>query len=121
VRHVTLTLALKLLSSCVEAASDRTPDKAAVEAVKAANAAKDKAMIARDAARLASFYTNDYRIIDQEAKVHDKRNQVQFMTQNVELLKAVSDDVQVTMLSPDVALLTGRIRAHAVDPSHHPG
>jgi hypothetical protein len=30
------------------------------------------------------------------------------MTQSVELLRAVSDDVQVTMLSPDVALLTGR-------------
>lgn len=109
VRHATLMLAFILLSGCGEAAADRTSDKAAVEAVKAANAAKDQAMIARDAARLASFYTDDYRLIDQEAKVHDKRDQVQFMTENVELLNAVSDDVQVTMLSPNVALLTGRM------------
>lgn len=77
--------------------------------VLAANAAKDEAMIARDAARLSSFYTEDYRIIDQRAEVHDKRDQVAFMTQNVELFNVVSDELQVTMLSPDAALVTGRM------------
>jgi hypothetical protein len=57
VRHAPLMLAVT--SGCGEAASDRTTDKAAVEAVKAANTAKDQAMIARDSARLASFYTDD--------------------------------------------------------------
>lgn len=110
-RHVAPIFALLLVSGCAESASDRgtASDHVAVEAVRAANEAKDEAMIARDARRLASFYTDDYRLIDQEAKVHDKRDQVQFMTQKVELLKAVSDDVQVTMLSPDAALVTGRM------------
>jgi ketosteroid isomerase-like protein len=110
-RHLAPIFAFLLASGCDESASNRgaASDQVAVEAVRAANAAKDEAMIARDARRLASFYTDDYRIIDQEAKVHDKRDQVQFMTQKVELLKAVSDDVQVTMLSPDAALLTGRM------------
>ena len=77
--------------------------------VLAANAAKDEAMIARDPERLARFYTNDYLLIDDDAALHDKPDQVQFMTQNVELLKARSDDVKVTMLAPGAALVTGRL------------
>ena len=98
--------ALLMLSGCGEARHDQA---AARDAVIAANAAKDQAMIARDAARLARFYTDDYLLIDDDANVHDKRDQVQFMTQNVELLNARSDDVQVTMLAPDAALVTGRL------------
>ena len=78
-------------------------------AVIAANAAKDEAMIARDAARLARFYTDDYSLIDDDAGVHGKSDQVRFMTREVELLRARSDDVQVTMLAPDAALVTGRL------------
>ena len=81
----------------------------AQSAVLAANAAKDEAMIARDAARLARFYTEDYLLIDDDAALHDKPDQVQFMTQNVELLRARSDDVKVTMLAPEAALVTGRL------------
>jgi ketosteroid isomerase-like protein len=99
-------LAVLILIGCREA--QHGPDASKAAGI-AANAAKDEAMIARDPARLASFYTDDYLLIDDDAKLHDKPDQVQFMTQNVELLKGVSDDVQVTMLAPDAALVTGRM------------
>src|SRR5918993_583187 len=81
----------------------------AQSAVLAANAAKDEAMVARDATRLARLYTDDYLLIDDDAALHDKPDQVQFMTQNVELLRARSDDVKVTMIAPEAALVTGRL------------
>ncbi len=99
-------LPLLVLTACGETRSEQAPAK---DAVLAANAAKDEAMIARDAAGLARFYTDDYQVIDDDAKVHDKRDQVQFMTEEVELLKARSDDVRVSMLAPDTALVTGRL------------
>ena len=114
-RLARLIAALMVLGGCDDAAHRQgtgvpRADEDPAMAVKAANGAKDKAMIARDPVQLADFYTDDYLLIDQEAKTHDKRDQVQFMTQNVELLTGVSDDVKVTMLSPDTALVTGRMR-----------
>ena len=99
-------LVLVLVAGCREA---KPNPEAAMAAVTAANAAKDEAMIARDAGRLADFYTEDYLLIDDKAALHDKPDQVEFMTKNVELLEAKSDDVRVTMLAPDAALLTGRM------------
>ncbi len=104
--RTTILISLFFVTACGEAQRDPVP---ANDAVIAANTAKDEAMIARDAVRLASFYTDDYLLIDDDAGVHDKRDQVQFMTQNVQLLKARSDDVRVTMLAPDAALVTGRL------------
>lgn len=109
-RVATMLTGLLLLAACGMASADKPEDqKAAIEAVTAANAAKDQAMIARDAEALASFYTDDYQVIDGQAGIHDKKNQVDFMTNSVELLKAESDQVKVDMLAPDTALLTGRM------------
>ncbi len=101
-----ILIALLVFTSCGEAQHDEARTR---DAVIAANAARDEAMIARDAARLARFYTDDYMRFGSDANVHGKRDQVQFMTRNVELLRARSDDVQVTMLAPDAALVTGRL------------
>lgn len=49
--------AIFMLMGCGEA---QHVEAAAKDAVIAANAAKDEAMIARDPARLARFYTDDY-------------------------------------------------------------
>ena len=105
-RPALLMIALAMVTGCGEARRDEGRAKAAVIA---ANAAKDAAMIARDAARLARFYTDDYLLIDDDAGVHGKSDQVRFMTQDVELLRARSDDVRVTMLAPDAALVAGRL------------
>ncbi len=95
-----------LLLSCREA-----PQSAAANsesALRAANAAYDKALIDGDAVALDRFYTDDFRIIDARAEVHGKADQIQFMTKEVDLLQAKTDDVRITMLAPAVALLTGR-------------
>jgi ketosteroid isomerase-like protein len=109
-RVATLLSSSMLLAACGSAVVEKPEDqRAAIEAVTAANAAKDRAMIARDAKALASFYTDDYRVIGNDAQIHDKKDQVDFMTNSVELLKADSDEVEVEMLAPDTALLTGRM------------
>lgn len=109
--RIATTMVVSLpLAGCANAVADNPQDhKAAIEAVTAANTAKDHAMIARDPQALASFYTEDYRVIDSRADIHGKKNQVDFMTKAVELLKADSDQVKVEMLAPDVALVTGRM------------
>ena len=73
----------------------------------AANAAYDKALIAGDAVALEQVYTDDFQIIDDEAKVRGKQDQIRFMTEEVDLLEAQSDGVDGTMLGPDAALVTG--------------
>lgn len=99
-----------VLAACDAAVDDKLQDgKAAIQAVTAANAAKDRAMIAREGQALAGFYTEDYQVIDSRASIHDKKDQVDFMTNSVELLKADSDEVKVGMLAPDAALVTGRL------------
>lgn len=108
-RRATLVMGSLLLAACGSAGAEPEEDPAAIAAVAAANAAKDRAMIARDPEALAAFYTEDYRVIDDDATIHDKKDQVAFMTQSVELLKAESDEVEVDMLSPDAALVTGRL------------
>ena len=98
---------LLLLAACQEAAPDRG---AAEKAVLAANAAYDRALIDGDAKALERFYTADFSIIDDDAGIHGKRDQIAFMTKTVDLLDAKTDDLRVTMLGPDAALLTGRFK-----------
>ncbi len=98
-------LLVPLLLSCREA-----PQPAGSEtALRAANAAYDKALIEGDAQALGGFYTDDFQIIDARAEVHGKADQIRFMTEQVDLLQAKTDDVRITMLAPDAALLTGRL------------
>ena len=85
------------------------PDQAeALKALEAANAAYDKALIDGDAKALARIYTDDFQIVDDDGAVHGKQDQIDFMTRKVDLLSATGDDVRVTMLGPDSALVTGR-------------
>ena len=76
--------------------------------LQAANAAYDRALVAGDAKALRQMYTDDFQIIDDDANVSDKKNQVEFMTEELDLLDARSDEVKVTPLGDDAALLTGR-------------
>ena len=104
-----------LLGGIMLAGCDRPvakPDsalQAAAEAeLKAANAGYDQALVAGDAAALGRFYADDFRIIDDDGAIHDKANQIDFMTRKVDLLQANSDEIRVTSLSPGVSLVTGR-------------
>lgn len=108
-RIISAIIASMLLAGCTKAADKSHDQKAVIDAVTAANFAKDRAMIRRDPQALASFYTEDYQVIDSQADVHGKENQVDFMTRSVELLNAGSDQVKVEVLSPDAALVTGRM------------
>lgn len=101
-----LVIAMLLLSAGCAAAGE---DKGAAEkALLAANAEYEKALIAGDAAALGRFYTDDFQIIDDDGAIHRKANQIAFMTKEVDLLQARGDDVKVTMLGRDSALVTGR-------------
>jgi ketosteroid isomerase-like protein len=95
-----------LLLSCREAPQGVAANSEV--ALRAANAAYDKALLDGDANALGRFYTDDFQIIDARAEVHGKADQIKFMTEQVDLLQAKTDDVRITMLSPDAALFTGR-------------
>jgi ketosteroid isomerase-like protein len=102
-----LLFALSIIAGCAKA-----PPAAgtAQRDLLAANAAYDQALIRGDAVALDRFYTDDFQIIDDDAEMHNKAAQIRFMTQQVDLLEAKTDDVRVTMLAPDSALLTGRFK-----------
>ena len=104
-RLTTILIAATLVSACAL----RTADPATAEReLRAANAAYDKALIDGDADALDSFYTADFQIIDDDADVHGKADQISFMTTQLDLLSARSDDVRVKILAADAALVTGR-------------
>lgn len=105
-RHVTLLAAAAALAGCSAGGADTAKME---REIAAANAAYDQALIAGDAKALNAAYTGDFRIIDDDANVHDKASQVRFMTEELDLLDARSDDVEVTPLGKDEALVTGRI------------
>lgn len=91
------------------AACERAPDQAsAKQALLAANAAYDKALLDGDVAALQRFYHDEFQLVDQNGDVHDKQNQIKFMTETVDLLQGKGEGIQVEMLAPDAALLTGR-------------
>ena len=105
-RAAALLLCVLLLAGCGK--PDAGTDSA-VRVLEAANAAKDRAMVAGDAAALENFYTADYRVIDDEGLVHDRRGQVEFMSRAVDLLSATSADVEVRLLGKNAAFVTGRV------------
>lgn len=95
-----------LLLSCREAPREQAAGAEIV--LRAANAAYDKALIDGNADALRRLYTDDFRMIGARAEVRGKADQIQLMTEKIDFLQAKSDDVRITMLSPDAALLTGR-------------
>ena len=103
-RTFCLMVSMSLLAACNQFSAQGKPE----DQLRAANAEYDQALIDGDAAVLNRYYTEDFQIIDDKGAVHDKQNQVQFMTQQVDLLSARGDDVKVTMLGPESALVTGR-------------
>lgn len=106
-RAAVLLLGIAILAACGESGSGT---HSTVQVLEAANAAKDRAMVAGDSPALENFYTADYQIIDPDGDVHDRGNQVEYMTREVDLVSAVSSDVEVRMLSKNAALVTGRMR-----------
>jgi len=103
-RNIVIAATAAALAAC----SGGGDDAKTRSELQAANAAYDQALIAGDAKVLDRMYTEDFQIIDDEANVSDKRNQVKFMTEQLDLLDARSDDVKITPLGDDAALLTGR-------------
>lgn len=106
-RTALLLLGVSVLTACEE---PEAGTHSTAQVLEAANAAKDRAMVAGDRPALENFYTPDYQIIDDDGAVHDRRNQVEYMTREVDLLSAASSDVTVRMLSKNAALVTGRVR-----------
>lgn len=104
-RVTALLGAVALLAACQSGGGG---EASAESAIRAANAGYDKALIDGDAAALEEYYTDDFQIIDDDGELHDKQNQIAFMTREVDLLNARADEVDVTMLGPDSALVTGR-------------
>ena len=103
-RLIAIFAAAASLAGC----SDGADTKKVEQEIVVANAAYDKALIDGDAKALDAAYTDDFRIIDDDANVNDKANQIQFMTEQLDLLEARSDDIKVTPLGRDAALVTGR-------------
>lgn len=103
--HKGLLLVALMIGGCAKPAEDTAN---AQRSLLAANAAYDRALIAGDAAALDRFYADDFRLIDDDGDIHDKRGQIAFMTRTIDLLNARSDDIKVSMLGADAALVTGR-------------
>ena len=104
-RALFVALTLGLLAACNQLPTARDNPE---EQLRAANVRYDRALIDGDAAALNRHYTDDFQRIGNDGAVHDKTNQVQLMTEEVDLLDGRSDEVEVTMLGPDSALVTGR-------------
>jgi ketosteroid isomerase-like protein len=109
-RGVLILFSAILLAACDRpAAKQDSAAQANAEAeLKAANVEYDKALVDGDAAALGRLYTADFQIIDDDAQIHDRAEQIAFMTKSLDLLNAKSDGVRVRILGPDAALLTGR-------------
>lgn len=104
-RALTLMVATGLLAACNQQSTEQDNPE---DQLRAANAQYDQALIEGDAAALNRYYTDDFQRIGNDGALHDKKNQVQFMTKEVDLLNGRGDDVKVTMLGPNSALVTGR-------------
>jgi ketosteroid isomerase-like protein len=104
-RNASIVLTILMLTGC--SASSANPANSEPE-IRAANEAYNRALVEGDAIALNLLLTDDFRIIDDDAGIHGKRDQIEFMTTEVDLIHARGDDVEVTMLGPDAALVTGR-------------
>ena len=77
--------------------------------LRVASADYDHALIAADADALSGIYTEDFSFVGDKAELRNKREQISYMTNGtVRLLSAASDEIAVTRLGPNHALLTGR-------------
>ena len=100
-----LIIMLAALAAC---SGKGTEDASSTAGLEAANAAYDRALIDGNAEALSRLYTDDFTIIDDEANLRGKQDQIRTMTEVIDLLEARSDDVRVEPLGPDAAMLTGR-------------
>ena len=77
--------------------------------LRVANADYDRALIAADAVALNGIYTENFSFVGDKAELRNKGEQISYMTNgSVQLLSAASDEIAVTRLGPNHALLTGR-------------
>lgn len=77
--------------------------------LRAANAEYDRAILAADAAALGRIYTEDFSFVGDKGELRNKQEQIRYMTNgSLRVLSARSDDIAVTRLGTDHALLTGR-------------
>ena len=104
-RALTLMAATGLLAACNHQSTAQDDPEGQL---RAANARYEQALIEGDAAALDRHYTDDFERIGNDGGVHDKRDQVQLITREIDLLNGRGDDVEITMLGPDSALVTGR-------------
>lgn len=104
-RKIALLMAAAFLAGCAVDTLDAGKLRQELEA---ANAGYDRALIAGDAAALGKYYTDDFSIIDDDANLRGKAEQVRLMTETIDLIEARSDDVSIDPLGADAALLTGR-------------
>lgn len=104
-RKTTVTIMLAALAACSDGGTNA---ETSTTELRAANAAYDRALIAGDAAALGRIFTDDFTIIDDDANVRGKREQIKTLTEVVDLLEARSDDVKIATLGADAALMTGR-------------
>ena len=104
-RNTSIVLTILMLTGC--SASSANPANSEAE-ILAVNEAYNRALVEGDALALNLLLTNDFRSIDDDAGIHDKRDQIEFMTTEIDLIHARGDEVEVAMLGPDAALVTGR-------------
>ena len=77
--------------------------------LRAANAEYDRAILSADAVSLERIYTEDFSFVGDKAELRNKQEQIKYMTSgSIRVLSALSDDIAVTRLGADHALLTGR-------------
>ena len=105
-RMIALLATLALLTACRSGGGEQSSAEAAV---RAASAGYDRALVDGDAAALERYYTADFQRFGNDGAVHGKQDQIAFVTREVDLLAARSDELAVTMLGPDFALVTGRV------------
>ena len=103
-----LAFAAATVGSC--APTHRLASHASNEtSLRAVNAEYDRALIAADADALNRIYTEDFSFVGDKAELRNKREQIRYMTNgSLRLLSAASDEIAVTILGPDHALVTGR-------------
>jgi ketosteroid isomerase-like protein len=103
-----LMSAAAALSSCasVPGVQSHPTDESSL---RAANAEYDRAILAADAAALGRIYTDDFSFVGDKAELRNKHEQIRYMTNgSLRVLSARSEDIAVTRLGQDHALLTGR-------------
>jgi ketosteroid isomerase-like protein len=103
-----LMAAAAAVGSCapLQAVQSQPADEASL---RAANADYDRAILAADAAALGRIYAEDFSFVGDKGELRNKPEQIRYMTNgSLRVLAARSDDIAVTRLGADHALLTGR-------------